>query len=436
MRTRPLLFCWLLAAAVGAVSCASLDRRLSRRFLEPRRDLAATPDELGLEWEESWLAAADGTRLHLAFVRGGAGPRPTVLLLHGSRANSSYYFPYYEFLARAGFHVALLDYRGYGQSSGVPSFAETGDDVERAVDVIAAREDVASLALYGVSLGTIFALRAAAGRSDVAAVVVEDCVSPRRELDAELHRARLWHPVRPLVRGVLELLGVPARVEPAANAARIEAPILVIQGLEDRATMVAASRSVVERAGGPRIAWWVEGAGHAPDPLQRRDGVYQEIVTRFLAGEGIDLEGLRERPPTARAASTARVAELRERSARGAGALELAPALDEIPPDWPRAADAELADLLVESGALDLSVDDAGQRARGVRLLERAVAAAPERPRLHWWGGDARYRVGFAHADAVRRAAALLRKAHARGEGTLDRIDVEAALFRLDQAGL
>ena len=48
----------------------------------------------------------------------------------GSGANLSYYFAYYDFLTRAGFHVALVDYRGFGLSGGELSFAATADDCD------------------------------------------------------------------------------------------------------------------------------------------------------------------------------------------------------------------------------------------------------------------------------------------------------------------
>ena len=63
------------------------------------------------------LAAPDGTKLAATYYS-GAQPGPGILLLHQCNRDRSVWNALAEGLARAGFHVLTLDYRGYGESGG------------------------------------------------------------------------------------------------------------------------------------------------------------------------------------------------------------------------------------------------------------------------------------------------------------------------------
>lgn len=106
----------------------------------------------------------------------GAGPHPTVVLLHG--------FPGFErnldlahALRRAGWNTVFFHYRGTWGSPGRFSFAGALDDVARVVEAIARpdfaarhRIDPATIALVGHSMGGFTALTSAAGLPRVACV--------------------------------------------------------------------------------------------------------------------------------------------------------------------------------------------------------------------------------------------------------------------------
>jgi len=265
-------------------SCAALDRSLSRRFLEPRLSSPVTPATLGFAYEDVWIDAGGGVSLHGWFLPVPGSEGRTVVLLHGSRADQSCFFAYYRFLREAGLQVLAFDYRGYGHSGGELSFRATVRDVERVLAAARARPDVdpQRIGLLGVSLGSVFALEAAAGDPTIAALAVEDCVSPDAEVERALARRGVWRPCRWLARRLVAGLALPWGIEPAANAREVRAPLLVIQGEDDLASMVATSLAVHERARGPRALWIVEGAGHAPAPLALEDGEYQATVVDFF----------------------------------------------------------------------------------------------------------------------------------------------------------
>jgi pimeloyl-ACP methyl ester carboxylesterase len=69
---------------------------------------------------DAWLETSDGVKIHGWWVGREGSPFAT-LFLHGNGDNISYYTPYIQEIIAAGSSVLMLDYRGYGKSSGRPS---------------------------------------------------------------------------------------------------------------------------------------------------------------------------------------------------------------------------------------------------------------------------------------------------------------------------
>jgi pimeloyl-ACP methyl ester carboxylesterase len=110
----------------------------------------------------------------------GPGPHPVAVLAHGFGANHTMALGRYEqHFARSGIATLAFDYRHLGESEGLPrqrlSLRRHRQDITAAIDF--ARElpsvDRDRVALWGTSLGAMHVLRVAAGRSDLAAVVVQ-----------------------------------------------------------------------------------------------------------------------------------------------------------------------------------------------------------------------------------------------------------------------
>ena len=108
------------------------------------------------------------------------GPHPVVVLAHGLGANHTMALSRYErYFAGAGLATLAFDYRHLGESDGEPrrqlSLRRHRQDIEAALQHV--RElpeiDAARVALWGPSLGAMQVLRVAAGRADLAAVVVQ-----------------------------------------------------------------------------------------------------------------------------------------------------------------------------------------------------------------------------------------------------------------------
>lgn len=256
------------------------------------------------------------TRVHLEVHEAGPGD-PTVVLTHGIGAHARLYTPLAARLREAGFNAVVVDRPGHGLSEG-----RRGDcPVERALDVLEeavrwARSRYAGpVVLGGSSLGGILTWYALTREPDVDAAVCHFLGHPAAYPDAA---ARLkLAPLRALAR-VAPSAPVPVKqvadfgaiaedpevraywadevdglycfrntartvaglfeFRPPVDWSRVEIPILVVIGAEDRMTTPEYVERVLERSAPPRTTYRkLAGAAHLL-PIEALDTFADEIV--------------------------------------------------------------------------------------------------------------------------------------------------------------
>jgi pimeloyl-ACP methyl ester carboxylesterase len=178
-------------------------------------------------------------RRHAWHVKG----EPLVLYFGGNAEEVSWML---EQARRApGTGWLLVDYRGYGSSSGSPSAKALGEDGLRWYDRFAGRR----IFVFGRSLGSGVAVHVAAARP-VAGVVL---VAP---FDSMVEMGKHYYPFLPVS------LLLRHRFESAAAAPGITAPLLCIVAERDEIIPAERSRALYDAWAGPKR--WVElkGAGH------------------------------------------------------------------------------------------------------------------------------------------------------------------------------
>ena len=124
--------------------------RSARRYAESARDITLTTDD-GLTLGAWWFPASGPAGLDRATA---------VLFTPGNGGHREGRAPLFLTLARHGFSVLGLDYRGYGENAGTPSEAGLAADARAAVAWIrGAGFDPAHTLYLGESLGTGVAAR-------------------------------------------------------------------------------------------------------------------------------------------------------------------------------------------------------------------------------------------------------------------------------------
>ena len=257
-------------------------------FFQPMNRHVRTPADIGLKHEDIELRASDGVALHAWFLPAATTPaRATVLFLHGNAENISTHVAAVQWMPAAGYDVLLLDYRGYGRSSGVPTVDGAMRDIDAATRYLVGRVGIRRdrMVLFGQSLGgSLAAWYAARGprRHVFSGVVVDSAFSSYREIARDALDTVWWTrwakwPASYTVDDSFSPVSVVGDIAPV--------PVLFIAGGRDRIVPPAHSERLFAAASAPKAYWLFPEAGHIgaltdPQARERLVGWIEEVVSR------------------------------------------------------------------------------------------------------------------------------------------------------------
>lgn len=264
----------LILAPFLLAGCLSSTIR-ERAFLMPRPDFRLVPEDLGLA-AETLVVSVEGALLHAWRFRGG-GAGDVLVVLGGNADNKQLSLPLARELVSAGYDVVLLDWRGYGLSTGEPTLDTLIPDALALVERVRADPATRRVAVLGISLGSPVALGAARVRPDrIDAVIVDSLLVPRDAMAREVGGFATF------------LLGwtlIPSGFDVAESARELRQPIFFLHGAADELTpllpaaeVFAASRT----SGAPREFWIATDAGHAPGIAGAHGPEYIARLRSFL----------------------------------------------------------------------------------------------------------------------------------------------------------
>ncbi|MBI4989634.1 MAG: alpha/beta hydrolase [Rhodocyclales bacterium] len=265
-----------IGLVLGYAALAALLFVFQSRFIyfpEMGRQDRATPAQLRLPFEEVRIATADGETLHGWFVPAPQA-RATVLFLHGNAGSIVHRLEWLPMFQRLRLSALLVDYRGYGASTGSPSEAGTYADAEAAWRHLTETRGMAagSIVLFGESLGAAVAAHLA-GRTQPAALVLHSAFTSAPDLAADLYP---FLPARLLTRYAYDTLG---------SVKALRCPLLVAHSPQDEIVPIAHGRRLYEAATGPKQ--WIELAGSHNDGFifMRAEWAHQfdEFLLRHLS---------------------------------------------------------------------------------------------------------------------------------------------------------
>lgn len=255
----------LLSGYLGIAGFVWLIQERLLFYPQPVRTAPRAPD--GWSFEQVRLTAADGAVLAGVLVRPEASRTPVVVYFGGNaeEVTAGAQGAAHDYGKRA---VLLMNYRGYGASSGKPTEAALVSDGIEIVKWARLRGDLDGqrVALHGRSLGAGVAVQ-------VAAATAPACVVLTSPFDSALEVARSFYPWLPV--GLL----LRHRFDSMAHAPRLTMPVLVLAGEAD--TLIAAERSrrLAQRWAGPSTYVELPGMGHGDLSIHPR---YVESLRQFL----------------------------------------------------------------------------------------------------------------------------------------------------------
>jgi dipeptidyl aminopeptidase/acylaminoacyl peptidase len=228
----------------------------------------------------------------------GKGPHPVVISIHGGpESQSRPYFSstYQMWLAKLGVAVVVPNVRGssgYGKSyleldNGMLR-EDSVRDIGALLDWIAGQPDLdaSRVAVYGGSYGGYMVLASATHYSDRLAAAVDvvgisnfvTFLENTQDYRRDLRRVEYGDERDPAMRAHLE------KISPLNNVAKIQVPMLIVQGQNDPRVPVTEAEQMVEalRSQGEEV-WYMNALneGHGYAKKENRD-IYQQATVLFL----------------------------------------------------------------------------------------------------------------------------------------------------------
>ena len=243
------------------------------RYLErvavffPDRVLEQEPASVGLACEEAFIPTADGETLY-GWWFSHEKPRATLLFFHGNAGNISHRLGKVVFFHDQGFQVLLVDYRGYGRSTGRPTEKGIYADAEAVWRYATEERNIKpkDLIAYGASLGGAVAVDLAS-RKEVGGLIVDSTFSSAKDM------ARMMFPWAPTWLMSVEFHSV-------QKIKKVHVPKMIFHSEEDETVPYALGQKLFEAAGEPKFFVTTSG-GHNDEHVLSRE-VFEKNMEAFM----------------------------------------------------------------------------------------------------------------------------------------------------------
>ncbi|KAL6788268.1 Alpha/Beta hydrolase protein [Trichoderma sp. SZMC 28012] len=239
------------------------------------------PTQFGIkDFEELVIPTDDGEKLSAYYIRGPRGGKNsdiTILMFHGNAGNIGHRLPIARvFINMIGCNVFMLEYRGYGASTGEPDEAGLGIDAQTGLNYLRERAETRNhrFVVYGQSLGGAVSIKLVAknqDRGDIAGLVLENTfLSMRKLIPSVLPPAKYFTLLCHQVWRSESLL-------PSID----KIPILFLSGLQDEIVPPSHMTQLYNVSTSPSKTWKTfPGGDHNSSVLEEG---YFEAISEFIA---------------------------------------------------------------------------------------------------------------------------------------------------------
>lgn len=157
--------------------------QIDDKFYQPSK----TFKPFDLKFEDIIIPVEKDTITAILFKPKALKPKATILFFHGAGGNVSTYFFMVKPLIENGFQVAMVDFRGYGKSTGTPTHINVAADGQKFFDLMTERKDVKNtkIIIYGASLGSQVSTHLARANKDkISGLVIDGGMSSFADIAA------------------------------------------------------------------------------------------------------------------------------------------------------------------------------------------------------------------------------------------------------------
>lgn len=272
--------CILAALCVGSLAfcgCSKNSLSLDDILLRPFSDIPKTPADYGYQYELRSVEVAPGRSVSTWYIP-SVQSKALLVVLSGAGGNKGSYLMAMPALVDAGYDLIYVDYEGFGASPGTPSLEHMVDDTLAVTGY--AMTQHRRVGVFGVSLGTALAVRAAAAY-DVVAVMLDGVVVLKNQMDS-------WLTGNP-VGGMLTVMGgkaildtqLPEDYDIVKYIAQAHGAKLIMHAPHDTFTPYSGALQVYDGASQPKFLF-PEDYGQHIQMIAFQQGIYGRTVTDWL----------------------------------------------------------------------------------------------------------------------------------------------------------
>lgn len=227
---------------------------LYTRFLEnrnlyyPIRELSGTPKDINIQYENIFFYTEDKVKLNGWFIKTKQA-KATVIFAHGNGGNIGHRLDKIDFFNKLGVNLFIFDYRGYGQSQGVPSENGLYLDMQAAYKFVNNEKIIRPIILYGESLGGAIAVDLAAQSNfAIDGLILESSFSNIKDM------AKTIYPFLP--SGFLK-----TKFDSTAKISKVKIPKLHLHSKDDDIVPIALAQKLFAAGNDPK-KFTVLAGGH------------------------------------------------------------------------------------------------------------------------------------------------------------------------------
>ena len=248
-----------------------LDTLHNSLLFYPTKEFFSSPAQEGIIYEEVFLETLDGQELYGYFLPARSQTSKTVIYLHGNAENVSiWYTACTEIQKQVLANFLIVDYRGYGKSTGKPTIEGVILDAQAMYKFLIDRGyNADDISLYGRSIGGAIAIELAT-REKVRSVVVQSSFTSLKEIAKELY---------PFVPEVLVKNNYWNSVE---QIKKINIPVLISHGDKDEIIPVSHSHKLYESANDPKKLIILRGATHNEISNYLNEEYFEVLTELFI----------------------------------------------------------------------------------------------------------------------------------------------------------
>ncbi len=234
---------WFLAIVVLVFAALSAYLYFNQKNMVffPMKELAVTPDQLNLDFDDVAIVVGDGAQVHGWYFAPDSAASKVFLFCHGNAGNISHRMETIEYLLGLGAGILIFDYRSYGKSTGDLSEEGVYADSRACYDWLVSEKGFRAddIIIFGRSLGGAVAIDLAS-KVTCGALIVESSFTSAAAM------ARRIFPIMPT--GLL----IRYKFDSINKIETVKCPILITHSPDDDLIPFYMGEKLYQRAGEPR----------------------------------------------------------------------------------------------------------------------------------------------------------------------------------------